>query len=273
MEVVEDHPNGAPIQILRCRWCGTERSRRARWATRCHVCLDDRSSPELDVFGMARELLSRSGSTDWLTAVVRTFLQLGPRQEVPLRGVAEFISATTLMAELAAYERPGWTVIAGDVHGLPWTGTRWQTHSFGTWGRHEGCGRIQKMRRGRTECDTCPPEPDSRSHRARADDPYLLYLVRYGRFQKFGRGYPDRVRAHQRLGARPVQVLSARHEEVVAAELALKREFRHLSASSGVVDLPLSFGAGTEVLPAEVAVDLLAVLPEAEDVSHRYLPG
>jgi hypothetical protein len=267
MEVVADRPDGARILILRCRWCGAERSCRAGWVTRCQVRLDARSSPDLAVMGMGRRLLARTRSDTGLAANVRTFLRLGPGDAVPVHGAAEFIAATALVRELEAYERPGWTVIAGDVHGLPWSGERLERHSFGTWGRHERCGRIQKLERRRTECGTCPPDPASRTHRGRADDPYLLYLVRFGDVQKFGRGYPDRVRSHLRAGARAVQVLAARHEEVVVAELALKRVFGRLADTAG---LPSTFGAGTEVVPVDVSVDLLDVLPHGEDVVHRF---
>ena len=267
MEVVADRPNGARIVILRCRWCGTERAGRVGKPSRCMVCLDARSAPRLPVLRMGRRLRRRMWWNSELDAEVRTFLRLGPDDPVSAHGVAEYVSATALVRVLEAYERPDWTVVAGDVHGLPWHGEKTGTHSFGTWGRHEPCGRIQLLAKGRTECDECPTDPDSRTHRARADDPYLLYLVRFGGVQKFGRGYPDRVRSHLRAGATPVRVLTARHAEVVAAELALKREFGRVSDVTG---LPSTFGAGTEVVPADVVVDLSAVLPHGEDVVHRF---
>jgi hypothetical protein len=86
---------------------------------------------------------------------------------------------------------------------------------------------------------------------------------------KFGRGYHGRVRHHLRLGATPVQVLTARHAEVHAAELALKR--RHVAdVLRGVTGVPESFGAGTEVLPFGLAPDLAAYLGQGEDVTQRF---
>ena len=88
--------------------------------------------------------------------------------------------------------------------------------SHGTWARHEICGKVQKLTpgRGRNECRNCPPDPSSRTHRARAGDRHLLYLVRLGRMQKFGHGDEARVRAHLRAGAEVVQVIEATHAEV-----------------------------------------------------------
>src|SRR5947207_9474791 len=46
MQVVYDRPHGCPIQLLRCTWCGIERSCRPGWYTRCHVCFDERTNGE-----------------------------------------------------------------------------------------------------------------------------------------------------------------------------------------------------------------------------------
>ncbi|WP_091451513.1 hypothetical protein [Actinokineospora iranica] len=282
LEVVLDRPDGAPIQIRRCRWCGAERVCRPTWATRCHICLDDRTSPESEVMAMGRELVRRTDSEPDLADLVRSFLGLGKESRVPVRGAAEFAAATALVGELAEYEQPGWTVLAGDVHGLPWFGARWLTWSHGTWGRHDRCGRVRKLDRGHTECAVCEPEPGSRTHRARADDQHLLYLVGHGDLVKFGCGYPARVRDHLREGAAPIQVLAARHADVAAAELALKRRYRNQVVAAeparkrryreqvAAAELPRSFGAGTEVLAAGTSVDLYAVLPHGADVTHRY---
>ena len=70
---------------------------------------------------------------------------------------------------------------------------------------------MQKLKAGRVECRVCPPEPDSRSNRARKDDPHLLYLVRYRGLKKFGRGYEGRVKAHQNAGAEVVQSAIEHH--------------------------------------------------------------
>jgi hypothetical protein len=47
MELLENQPDGVFIQILRCRHCGAERACRPGWRTRCHICLDQRSAPDL----------------------------------------------------------------------------------------------------------------------------------------------------------------------------------------------------------------------------------
>jgi hypothetical protein len=44
MDLAADRPEGLFIQIYRCRRCGSSRSCRPGWQTRCHVCLDERSS-------------------------------------------------------------------------------------------------------------------------------------------------------------------------------------------------------------------------------------
>jgi hypothetical protein len=203
------------------------------------------------------------------TDLVRQFLGLKTGKPVPLQGVAEFLAATALEATLEFYRRPGWTVLAGDVHGLPWIGTQLDSASHGTWGRHDICGTVAKLSKGRTECPTCPPEPDSRTHRARTNDPHLLYLVRYRHWHKFGRGDDRRVRAHLRAGAHAIQVLTATHADVVICENTLKRRYRE-HAVGAKPTMPITFGTGTEVLPARVPIDLTTVLPTGRDVTYRY---
>ncbi|NKE58588.1 hypothetical protein FXN61_17890 [Lentzea sp. PSKA42] len=244
-----ERTRGAPLQVRRCRWCGAERACPGGWATRCHLCLDERTSPEID-------LVRQAAASGFRT---------------PLREAAQLVAVTTLVDVLAQFGQPGWTVIAGDVLGLPWTDDQYTAKSHGTWGRHDACGRIQVMSRGRDECATCPPEPRSRTHRARAEDTHLLYLVRHGDFVKFGRGYHGRVRSHVRSGATPIQVLTARHADVHIAELTLKR--RHVKdVARGIEGVPASFGTGTEVLPIRLSPDLLDFLPHGEDVTHRFVP-
>ncbi|TWP54216.1 hypothetical protein FKR81_01260 [Lentzea tibetensis] len=218
-----------PVEIRRCLTCGAERTCQPGWRTRCHLCLDERST---DV-AVRRDLV--------------------------------------LVDALARYAQPGWTIIAGDVLGLPWTDDPYTAKSHGTFGRHDACGRVQVMSRNRDECRACPPEPGSRTLRGRADDTHYFYLVKYKRVVKFGRGYDGRVRDHLRQGAVPVRVLAARYADTHIAELALKR--RHAKdVLRGITGVPESFGTGTEVLPARMSPDLLAFLPASEDVTHRYSP-
>lgn len=43
MRIVAQRPSGAAIDIWRCRRCGTTRSCRPGWLTRCMICLDERT--------------------------------------------------------------------------------------------------------------------------------------------------------------------------------------------------------------------------------------
>ena len=211
MKVVHDRPGGAEVQIQQCGWCGATRSCGTGWRTRCLVCLDERSVPDPAVQKNAHRL--ELGGT-W-------------------RENSEFLAATTVKLRLARYFRPGWTVLATDVHGLPWTGYRWLTKSHGTWGRNDETGEVQQLKRARGE-------------------EALLYLVRYGKVLKFGRGSEDRVGAHVSQGAVPVLVLAAPGEQVAVARDRLKREHRG------------------EVVSPRTPVDLFAVLPGGEDVTDRF---
>lgn len=270
MELVSDRPSGAAIQLYRCRICGVERACRPNWRTRCHVCLDDRSASKHEGMDLGRQLFIKLQRDQAFTTVVRRSLGLRSEEAITVRSLAEFAAALNLEDDLEAYRRPGWTVLAGDVHGLPWPGKRWQQHSHGTWGRHDICGHVQKLTKRRVECALCPPEPDSRTHRARKDDPYLLYLVAHGRTQKFGRGYAERVMAHIRAGARVIQVLTARHQDVVAAENTLKRQYRTRIVLPDTTSMLTTFGIGTEVVPRRVRIDLTSVLPQGQDVTSRF---
>ena len=77
----------------------------------------------------------------------------------------------------------------------------------------------------------------------------LLYLVRYGKVLKFGRGNAHRVGAHVELGAVPVLVLTAASQEVTVARDRLKRLHR------------------TEMVSLRTPVDLFSVLPDGLDVT------
>jgi hypothetical protein len=200
---------------------------------------------------------------------VREFAGLDVRQQVSRRDVHEYHAASHLLEVIDARARPGWTVLATDVWGLPWLAGRPISH--GTWGAHDACGTVQKLKTGRVECRVCPPEPDSRSNRARRDDPYLLYLVRYGRLLKFGRGYAGRVKAHLSAGAEVVQVIRARHEDVVTAELGLRARHRS-KIRTRRRGMATSFGTGTEVVPASTRIDLTEWL-HGDDVTHQFDPG
>ncbi|USX55377.1 hypothetical protein [Lentzea sp. HUAS12] len=214
MKLVHDRPGGAEVQIRQCGWCGTARSCGTGWRTRCLVCLDERSVPDPAVQENAHRL--ELGGT-W-------------------RENSEFLAATTVKLRLAKYFRPGWTVLATDVHGLPWTGYRWLTKSHGTWGRNDETGEVERLKRVR-------------------GDATLLYLVRYGKVLAFGRGTEDRVGAHVAQGAVPVLVLSAPGERVAVARDELKRAHRG------------------EMVSQRTPVDLFRVLPDGLDVTDRFLPS
>ncbi|MET9227679.1 hypothetical protein [Lentzea sp. NPDC003310] len=201
----------ASVRILRCGWCGTARSCGTGWSTRCLVCLDDRSVPDPAVQRIAHRL-ELDGT--W-------------------RENSELIAATTVKIRLAKHFRPGVTVLATDVHGLPWTGYRWLTRSHGTWGRDDETGEVRQLKRVRGESG-------------------LLYLVRYGPVLKFGRGTEDRVGGHVAQGAVPVLVLSAPSQQVAVARDRLKRLHR------------------SELVSQRTPVDLFAVLPDGVDVTDRF---
>jgi hypothetical protein len=138
MEVVHDRPDGCPIQILRCTWCGFERACRPGWLTRCHVCLDDRTSDEwFNPAELDDVLADQAWSDD-----VREFARLGARQQVSLRDVHEYHAASKLLEVIDARARPHWTVLATDVWGLPWV--EWaRPISHGTWAVHDAAARCR----------------------------------------------------------------------------------------------------------------------------------
>lgn len=274
LEIVEDRPDGQFIQILRCRRCGSTRACRPGWTTRCHVCVDARTSLQwidgwLDLYrtiGPDSDL-----STAEVEVEVRAFAGTRAGEALTDLNRAEYVLDLLQTEEVQRRARTGWTLLASDLYGLPWYDDPEPRASHGTWARHDACGKVQKLNsgRGRTECAHCPPDAASRTHRARATDPHLLYLVRHGSLQKYGHGDEARVRTHLRGGAEVVQVLEASHAEVVAAELTLKRTHaRRLRLPRGH-QLPISFGAGTEVLPTSIVVDLADVLAGV-DVRHRF---
>jgi hypothetical protein len=117
------------------------------------------------------------------------------------RTYVEVMSLLAACTAIEKMEQPGWTLLATDVHGLPFD-SGWHTAPHCTWARRDACGTVSKLTKGRTECSTCPPIAQSRTHRAKAGSPQLLYPVRYGDLLKFGHGDARRVRAHLRAGAR-----------------------------------------------------------------------
>jgi hypothetical protein len=169
-----------------------------------------------------------------------------------------------------ALARPGWTILASDFSGMPWLPDPRSSH--GTWAAHDVCGTVQKLTAARAECRVCPPEPDSRTHRAKRDQPQLLYLVRYHNLLKFGHGDTNRVRAHLRAGCKAIQVLRAPHEQVVAAELQIRRRFRARIVDPHRWPMPTSFGVGSEVVDHRTAINLSDFLagPDVADVTGRW---
>lgn len=234
--LVTDQPDGHAIQFLRCSRCGDVRACRPGWLTACGRCLPER------MHYRSRTRLSE------------------------LRLDAELIAAS-VDELLMPFAQDGWVIQAWDFRGPPW----WEAEtrpSHGVWARHR-CGRIAKATRNHDECLSCPPDPESRSHRARAAEPHYLYAVRAGRRVKFGRGSHTRIRTHQRSGAKVLQVLLAPFAEVAAAERAIKDHFAGQSVGP-LADLPASFGAGTEVVLSRRAVHLESFLPDAIDVTALF---
>ncbi|MEV0897197.1 hypothetical protein [Actinoplanes sp. NPDC049802] len=261
----------AGIEIQRCLRCRRMRACAPGWTTRCHLCLDKRSDPVH--YRRGQVLLDRRSKP----AQRRSFDEFRAGLSYTsglLRDAAAFLNERAVVKESQYFERDGWTVQALDLCGMPWNAGRQRARSHGTWGHHQECGTLQllKPRERILECVTCPPPPGSRSARARHDDPYLLYLVRHRGLLKFGVGDDRRVRAHLNGGATVVKVLKASFFDVCRAELDLKRYHRaagHLVVSpSGA---PVTFGTGTEVVPATVTVNLKGALQcPNEDVTDRF---
>ena len=269
LELVEDLPNEAPIQIYQCRRCGAMRACRARWTTRCHICLDERSNGRF-VIAAAQAFMARLEDDSGLARQARQFLRLASSAAIPLRGATEASSYLAHAEELHRRDRPGWTTLATDVHGLPWRGMRTAYLSHGTWGRHDACGTVAKLRIGTVDCPKCGPEPGSRTHQGRRDEPYLLYLVSTKKWQKFGVGDQSRVRVHQCGGAQVIQVLRAPFAQVIRAERALKRRHRDVTPRRVKRGMIVSFGQGTEVIRRRVMIDLREELPDGEDVTAWF---
>jgi hypothetical protein len=153
LELVADQPGGVPVRIYRCRRCGTMRSCRPGWSTRCHVCLDERSiGPAVTdagyalLSGPARDPGSRHAA-------------LVPPTGGQIRRAVEASSLRVLADVLRAAEQPGWELLATDVYGLPWTGRKLCETSHGTWGRHRACGTVARLYPGAVDCPICGPEP------------------------------------------------------------------------------------------------------------------
>jgi hypothetical protein len=178
MELAEDRPSGAAIQVYRCRICGDLRSCRPGWHTRCHVCLDEHTDGAW-LEGTSQECLVMFAHNPLLALQAGRNLNLGHCEQITPRVIVQATACLTVGVQLARYERPGWTVIATDVWGLPWRGVRSRAVSHGTWARHDACGTMTVLRAGSVDCPTCGPQPGSRTHRVRQDQPYLLYQVTF----------------------------------------------------------------------------------------------
>jgi hypothetical protein len=234
-------------------------------------CLDERSS-DLKVISNAKQLLRALRDDEEGADNLRGVLGVPNGKPIPLLAAAAYCPATALVEELERSRRAGWTVLATDVHGLPWLGERRLPSSHGTWGIHERCGTRQRMTDGALDCRSCGPDSNSRTHLARQNDPYLLYLVRFGSLQKFGVGNARRVREHLRAGARVLQILAAHHADVVAAERTLKARHHGIALPPTGLVTPPSFGKLTEVMPAKTPIDLTEVLPQGHDRTYLFQP-
>ncbi|SCL50713.1 hypothetical protein [Micromonospora chersina] len=269
MEPLDLLPADSGADIYRCRNCGTHRVCHKGWRTRCHVCLDDRSSGLAVAAG--ERLLSRLPYQPALADQVRRFAGVTATDAIPVRAAAEFQAAIALGEELDRHRRDGWSDLTGDVRGLPWYGERRGTRSHGTWGVHARCALWQPLRS--RSCKACPPEPGDRSFAALQDTTYLLYLVRHRGLLKFGVGGPRRVREHLLAGAELVEVVEGRHADVIAAEAILKRQKREAAVPLRTWHtwrMPTSFGAGTEVVRVGVQIRLADVLPDGRNVTDRF---
>lgn len=274
LELMLDRPDGHPIQIFRCIFCGSERACRPGWTMRCHACLDDRTA---QVWLDDAETAYR----DWLAGmdaheaseVERELCAYAmcDNRELDALDIASFLAADTLAFEMDRRAQSGLTLLATDLWGAPWTYDPDRKISHGTWATHDACGRVGKLApgRGHTECQFCPPDSSSRAHRGRQNDKHLLYLVGFDNLIKFGHGDEARVRAHVRAGATVIQVIEASHSEVVRSELVLKRKYARIKRRTSARRMPTTFGAGTEVLPRSMTFNLNDLITGA-DVSHRY---
>src|SRR5258708_2298325 len=209
MELISAQPGGVPIDIYRCRTCLTPRACRPRWRTRCMVCLDDRAVLPKNAAKVAAKVLDSRG----LRSETGEILLQAREEDLP-RSAWQLSAYDVIADRLASAARPGWTVLATDICGLPWDAVHLLNAaplplSHGTWGRHDGCGTVQNL--AKSECVKCPPEEDSRTYRAKADRPHHLYLMRSRKILKFGHGNAARVREHIRGGAGPICGLTPPH--------------------------------------------------------------
>jgi hypothetical protein len=156
LELVEDQPGGARIQVYQCLVCSDQRSCRPGWTTRCHVCLDERSDAAW-IEAASKECLSEFAKDPTQGLRVGRNLDLQPDEPITARAIVQAMSTLTIATALARFERPGWAIIASDVCGLPWRGLRSRSLSHGTWGRHETCGAIALMRAGTVTAATAVP--------------------------------------------------------------------------------------------------------------------
>ncbi|MGV9213982.1 hypothetical protein ACTFTM_19170 [Micromonospora sp. RB23] len=272
MEPLNILPAASGVDVHRCLRCGNHRICRGRWRTRCHICLDERSLGL--AISVGQGLLSRLPDEPELAHKLRQFAGLATVDVVTPRIAAEFQAAVALAADLDRRSRVGWTDVSGDVYGLPWYGRREQYTSHGTWGVHIRCGSWHRLTDHRSRCRVCPPEAGDRTFIALRDTPYLLYLVRHRGLLKFGVGGVPRVREHLRAGAELVEVLEARHADVIDAEVILKRRKREAAVPLRVWRkwrMPSSFGKGTEVVYAAARIRLADVLPNGVDVRDRFV--
>ena len=134
LELVADQPDGSPIRIYRCRICGNQRSCRPGWLTRCHLCLDERSHGPVIAEAAQRFRSLHSGGSGPLPSTPLLDRALGRDTD---RGAVQASAALVLATAVRRAERPGWDVVAADVHGLPWTGSRTAATSHGTWATHQ----------------------------------------------------------------------------------------------------------------------------------------
>lgn len=267
IKILADKPGGAFITIWVCASCGTTRSCRPGWRTRCPICLDGRTSLNPCIVAALEEYLGEFPALGQLAAEAFEV----PVKDTTVTQILQMNSLLTLAEHERTISRPGWTVLASDMAGMPW-GAPDASRSHGTWATHDACGTVQKMTLARPECRTCPTEPGSRTHRAKSAQPQLLYLVRYLDLIKFGHGDGNRVKAHQRSGCQVIQVLRAPHEQVVAAELRIRRRYKAKAIDPSEWDLPASFGVGSEVIEDTTAIDLHDFLagPDVLDVTHGW---
>ena len=269
MELTLDYPEGASIQVYRCRQCGDLRSCRPGWRTRCHICLDERTDAEW-VEENSQQCLAMFSANPLQALQAGQNLNLSCGEPITPNAIVQATASLTVATQLARFARPGWTVIATDVWGLPWRGVRTRPVSHGTWAQHDECGSLAKLRAGSVDCPTCGPQPGSRTHRARQDENYYLYQVTHSGLTKFGIGTETRVRAHINKGAEVKLVLRSSFPAVVMAERKLKTKYAADILNKRTRKMPTTFGQGTEVLRRGSVLSLADFLPGAEDVTHLF---